>query len=399
MGRGGAGQIVIPTDRVLHSRQMLLPQLDERAREYLDLVGFGHVAYLVPFEHDWTLASAVLERCLGSQLLETLLVVVLVIGQDITRAEASFSCVRRRLDIHLLSWELAVLAFLYRQMCHAMSLDQRNLARCIALVLSWAYYHILAVRPGGFVGRRFPLVARVVCPLLCFAIVEWHQVDRVVRQLSGYQHIPRTPLILDDMHGMDGRLGRGEWYPDYLSGWYGLWRDKEDNLVPIDHTFDVRPSRRYLQWYFQWELVIRLTGSPVACSLREALGLKFYPREGGCGKRDGRAPGRRGRRGARQGHDGRANDDDDTSPPPIFTQQSHITRDDGSGPSHVQHAEPAIEVSDRSRCYEPALRSQSSPETAILTHDGAPLPGTMSLWLAGLQASSLHAFGVHTFSS
>ncbi|MED6144609.1 hypothetical protein PIB30_017343 [Stylosanthes scabra] len=38
--------------------------------------------------------------------------------------------------------------------------------------------------------------------------------------------------------------------------------------------------------------------------------------------------------------------------------------------------------------------SQSSQETAILTHDGAPLPGTMSPWLAGIQASSSQAIGV-----
>ncbi|MED6144610.1 hypothetical protein PIB30_017344 [Stylosanthes scabra] len=62
----------------------------------------------------------------------------------------------------------------------------------------------------------------------------------------------RAPLILGDMHEMDGRLGSGEWYPDFLSGWYGLWRDRDTNLVPVDHNFGVRSSRRYLQWYFQW---------------------------------------------------------------------------------------------------------------------------------------------------
>ncbi|MED6165961.1 hypothetical protein PIB30_104611 [Stylosanthes scabra] len=30
----------------------------------------------------------------------------------------------------------------------------------MALLLSWAYYHIPAVRPGGFIGCMFPLVSR-----------------------------------------------------------------------------------------------------------------------------------------------------------------------------------------------------------------------------------------------
>ncbi|MED6124665.1 hypothetical protein PIB30_061134 [Stylosanthes scabra] len=145
-------------------------------------------------------------------------------------------------------------------------------------LLSWAYHRIPACRCVGFEQRYFPLAKRwigyepprdreetklrgwrrilnrlgiadvvwtpyadpllqpiippwlvqsigtwhVVCPLFCFPIVEWHQVDRVVRQFGSRQHIPSQPLNIDEMHVRDGRWGKGEWYPDFLQGLSGV---------------------------------------------------------------------------------------------------------------------------------------------------------------------------------
>ncbi|MED6162080.1 hypothetical protein PIB30_066960, partial [Stylosanthes scabra] len=66
----------------------------------------------------------------------------------------------------------------------------------------------------------------VVCPLLCFPIVEWHQMDRVVRQFGARQHIPSQPLNIDEMHVYDGRWGRDEWYPEFLQVWYEMWHGR-----------------------------------------------------------------------------------------------------------------------------------------------------------------------------
>ncbi|MED6152490.1 hypothetical protein PIB30_092606 [Stylosanthes scabra] len=42
---------ILPS-KVLRSRRLLLIPPDDRARGYFDMAGFGHVAYVVPFEHD-----------------------------------------------------------------------------------------------------------------------------------------------------------------------------------------------------------------------------------------------------------------------------------------------------------------------------------------------------------
>ncbi|MED6111987.1 hypothetical protein PIB30_057465 [Stylosanthes scabra] len=93
----------------------------------------------------------------------------------------------------------------------------------------------------------------LVCPLLSFAIVEWHQVDRVVMQLGASQHIPLRPLNIDVMHRHDGRWGRGEWYPRFLRGLYDMWHDRAQSRLALEMVVGgVKPSRQYLRWYYQW---------------------------------------------------------------------------------------------------------------------------------------------------
>ncbi|KAL4381146.1 hypothetical protein AHAS_Ahas04G0104300 [Arachis hypogaea] len=86
----------------------------------------------------------------------------------------------------------------------------------------------------------------VVCPLLCFSIVEWHQVDCVVRQFSVDKHIPTTLLNINVMHGHDGHWGRGEWYLEFLQGWCDMWHSRSEHRSQLHHNFDLQPSKEYL---------------------------------------------------------------------------------------------------------------------------------------------------------
>ncbi|MED6173973.1 hypothetical protein PIB30_064636 [Stylosanthes scabra] len=136
----------------------------------------------------------------------------------------------------------------------------------MTLLLSWAYHRIPAYRPDGFEQRHFPLAERWIGyepprdreetrlrgwrrTLNRLGITD---VDRVVRQFGSRQHIPSQPLNIDEMHVHDGRWGRGEWYPEFLQGWYEMWRGRAVHQLPLDLHPDLRPSQSYLEWYIQW---------------------------------------------------------------------------------------------------------------------------------------------------
>ncbi|KAF1894712.1 hypothetical protein Lal_00021004 [Lupinus albus] len=181
--------------------------------------------------------------------------------------------------------------------------EQKEVGGCLLLLQSWAYDHIpiLAPRLHDTTLQFFPLVKRWsqhlittnipghavniiramldrlrvnqfvwtpyttmnimgsisdICrasvPLICFAIVEWHASNRVMRQFGLQQTIPQDPSNFDKLHKMDLR-GKNEYnWPKKHEVWIKMWESREQcvvNGVPDNET--LYHHSQYMQWYLQ----------------------------------------------------------------------------------------------------------------------------------------------------
>ncbi|KAL0322431.1 UNVERIFIED_CONTAM: protein MAINTENANCE OF MERISTEMS [Sesamum angustifolium] len=93
------------------------------------------------------------------------------------------------------SWGGAVLAFLYRELCNASEKGKAAIGGALQLVQIWAWSRIIPLCPG--LGDFNPQLWRSICPLIFYAIVEMHHVERVLRQFGMMQNIPDQPDTRD----------------------------------------------------------------------------------------------------------------------------------------------------------------------------------------------------------
>ncbi|RYR68290.1 hypothetical protein Ahy_A03g014782 [Arachis hypogaea] len=87
-----------------------------------------------------------------------------------------------------------------------------------------------------------------ITSLIYFAAIEWHQVDRVLPQFGGVQHLPQPALNINWLHAKDGR-GGDRWFPRYFQEWHRHWENRHYLVIPVDRVFNPGPSAEYLDWW------------------------------------------------------------------------------------------------------------------------------------------------------
>ncbi|RYR33548.1 hypothetical protein Ahy_A10g048158 [Arachis hypogaea] len=206
-------------------------------------------------------------------------------------------------DLGRYSWGSAALAWLYRSLCRGTNRNVVNLAGPLQLLQLWIFWRFPTLRPSGFDVFGFPLASRwatfllrndpgdqrlvsarlsldrlrvhdmshlfvwepyssaevgavihpeiladehrrlwtAVTSLIYFAAIEWHQVDRVLPQFGGLQHLPEPALNIDWLHTKDDR-GGDRWFPTYYREWHQHGRTgfiqssgSIESLIPVHH--------------------------------------------------------------------------------------------------------------------------------------------------------------------
>ncbi|XP_016199017.1 protein MAIN-LIKE 1-like [Arachis ipaensis] len=175
--------------------------------------------------------------------------------------------VTRLEELGTYSWGSAALAWLYRCMCRVANRHVVKLVGPLQLLQSWIFWRFPQFRPTGYEAFSWPLASRwagynpsgsekgprvrawrlridrlqsrevlhpevleprhmavwrSVTALIYFAVIEWHQIDRVLPQFGGVQAPPRPALNIDFLMSKDGR-GGDRWFPSSMPKWHAYW--------------------------------------------------------------------------------------------------------------------------------------------------------------------------------
>ncbi|RYQ86416.1 hypothetical protein Ahy_B10g106083 [Arachis hypogaea] len=126
-----------------------------------------------------------------------------------------------------------------------------HVAGTIDAEIVWEPYgslDVMAVIHSEILTEEHSRLWRAVTSLIYFAVIEWHQVDRVFPQLGGVQHLPEPALNIEYLHSKDGR-GGDRWFPTYYRTWHQHWDERVRSVLSVQRVPDPGPSPEYLDWW------------------------------------------------------------------------------------------------------------------------------------------------------
>ncbi|QHN97507.1 uncharacterized protein DS421_18g627950 [Arachis hypogaea] len=337
------------------------------------------------------------------------------------------------------SWGSAALAWLYRCMCRVANRNVIKLAGPLQLLQSWIFWRFPRFRPAGFETFSWPLASRwsgyipsssekgpivqmwrlwidrlqdrefiwmpysspdvlqVVHPevleprhmvlwrsvtsLIYFAVIEWHQIDRVLPQFGGVQPRPDAALNIDFLMSKDGR-GGDRWFPSHLQKWHQYWDSRTDSVLRFDVVANPGPSHQFLDWWSQHGKRF-LSPDPQLGDPR-AVDIPVEASQQGPGRvpemdrpddvSDRRRVDRRARVGTRRsqrdwGWLERAMEDDDEAGPAGVRRRRHPSRGRGRAAVHVTPPDPEDDDDDQ-HGPEGGDGARAAAVVGVSTHDG-----------------------------
>ncbi|CAL0299034.1 unnamed protein product [Lupinus luteus] len=129
---------------------------------------------------------------------------------------------------------------------HAANIIRRMLDCLQVDQFLWTPYRAMNIR------GQVPDICRARVPLICFATVEWHAADRVMRQFGLQQPILQDPPKFDKLHKMD-LCGKHDCnWPQKHEVWIQLWDSQDECVVNgIPQNQPLYHQSQYMEWYLQ----------------------------------------------------------------------------------------------------------------------------------------------------
>ncbi|RVW28833.1 Serine/threonine-protein phosphatase 7 long form-like [Vitis vinifera] len=162
-------------------------------------------------------------------------------------------------EISHYSWGSAVLAYLYRELCHLWSWERLHVGRpdfgrppvpIVVPHVLWEPYTADLIAHLPAICQADEEIWRTMSPLICFDIIEWHIPERVLRQFRMQQGIPLPCLIDMELHLVD-RRGRHQYdWVTFHAQYISLWATRSERIATAPLAITTMSFYDpYMQWY------------------------------------------------------------------------------------------------------------------------------------------------------